>query len=370
MRKPGYPFEAQKIYDGEVIIMKKITAALLCVMLVICTSVTAFGATKNDVKEKTQTAVSFAFDGNYSKNGYEVSASKNLYILARSGTDISGFTDDYFRSVSEAAESGTLTDAGIIGMAASIADFAGTDPENAGGVDLVAALKNADLSAISSPYNYFYAIEAAKNNGLDSTVTALCDTLAQYYTPGVGTDFWNGYGTSPDDLAMFILAMETAGAYEEYTEDAFHILETFATPQGYSNYGANADSTALALAAYSAAGNAEKADGIYDILIENFYDAETGGFKADYDEYYATADAVFALGFYLPLAEDDEPQESTTAADETTTVSQQAATAVQNKDTGKTSPYTGVQTAPALCAAAFAVILGSVLIKRKTGASK
>ena len=48
--------------------MKKITAALLCVMLVICTSVTAFGATKNDVKEKIDTAVAFAFDGNYSKN--------------------------------------------------------------------------------------------------------------------------------------------------------------------------------------------------------------------------------------------------------------------------------------------------------------
>ena len=62
--------------------MKKITAALLCVMLVISTSVTAFGATKNDVKEKIDTAVAFAFDGNYSKNGYDVSASKNLYILA------------------------------------------------------------------------------------------------------------------------------------------------------------------------------------------------------------------------------------------------------------------------------------------------
>ena len=69
--------------------MKKITAALLCVMLVISTSVTAFGATKNDVKEKIETAVAFAFDGNYSKNGYDVSASKNLYILAQSGADIS-----------------------------------------------------------------------------------------------------------------------------------------------------------------------------------------------------------------------------------------------------------------------------------------
>lgn len=370
MREPVYPFEAQKIYDGEVIIMKKITAALFCVMLVICTSVTAFGATKNDVKEKTDTAVSFAFNGNYSKGGYNVSDSKNLYILARSGADISAFTKDYFNSVSEAAQAGTLTDAGIIGMAITIADSANADPKNINGTNLTDMLKNADLSATASPYNYFYAIEAAKNNGLDGTVTALCGALAQYYTPGAGTDFWNGYGTSPDDLSMFILAMETAGAYKEYTEDAFKILETFATPQGYSNYGANADSTALALAAYSAAGNAEKAGEIYDLLIKNFYDAETGGFKADYDEYYATADAVFALSFYLPLADDAAPQESTTAADETTTATQQATTAAQNKDTGKTSPYTGVQTAPALCVAAFAAVLGAVLIRRKTDASK
>lgn len=341
--------------------MKKITAALLCVMLVISTSVTAFGATKNDVKEKIDTAVAFAFDGNYSKNGYDVSASKNLYILAQSGADISAFATDYFKSVSDAAAAGTLTDAGVIGMAITIADLAGADPENINGTDLTNMLKNADPGAVSTPYNYFYAIEAAVNHGMKDTAAAFSNALAKYYIPGTGTDFWNGYGTSPDDLAMFILAMETAGAYTEYTKDAFEILETFATPDGYSNYGANADSTALALAACAAAGNTEKADDIYDILIKNYYDPETGGFLADYDEYYATADAVFALRFYLPLADDAAPQESTTGNHETTT---ESSSAQQNKDTGTKSPNTGSSVFPAAGAALFALAAGGLLVKR------
>lgn len=343
--------------------MKKFTAALLCVMLVICTSVTAFGATKSDVKQKTDTAVAFAFDGNYSKNGYDVSTSKNLYILARSGADISAYTDAYFKSVSQAAKDSKLTDPGTIGMAVCIAKAAGVDPENADGVNLADALKSADVSVVSSPYNYFYAIEAAKALGLDDTVKALSDALAKYYTVGTGTDFWSGYGTSPDDLAMFILAMKTAGAYEEYTEDAFKLLETYYTENGYSNYGANADSTALALAAYSAAGNTEKANAVYDILIKNFYDAQTGGFKADYDEYYATADAVFALSFYMPLAEEGG-QESTTAP-ETTTQAETTTAENKNSDSSTKSPATGAEIMPAVGAAAVAFMAILATAKKK-----
>lgn len=346
--------------------MKKFTAALLCVMLVICTSVTAFGATKSDVKQKTDTAVAFAFDGNYSKNGYDVSTSKNLYILARSGADISAYTDAYFKSVSQAAKDSKLTDPGTIGMAVCIAKAAGIDPKNADGVNLADALKSADVSVVSSPYNYFYAIEAAKALGLDDTVKALSDTLAKYYTVGTGTDFWSGYGTSPDDLGMFILAMKTAGAYEEYTEDAFKLLETYYTENGYSNYGANADSTALALAAYSAAGNTEKANAVYDMLIKNFYDEKTGGFKADYDEYYATADAVFALSFYMPLAEDDSKDNTeNTTVPETTTKPETTTAGNKNSDNSTKSPATGAEILPAVGAAAVSLMAILAVSKKK-----
>ena len=90
------------------------------------------------------------------------------------------------------------------------------------------------------------------------------------------------------------------------------------------------------------------------------------GIKADYDEYYATADAVFALSFYLPLADDPAPQESTTVVNnEATTSTTESTTAQQNKDAEKTSPKTGVQTVPAICAAACALTLGAVAVKKK-----
>ena len=70
-----------------------------------------------------------------------------------------------------------LTDPGTIGMAVCIAKAAGIDPENANGVNLADALTNAAPSAVSSPYNYFYAIEAEKALGLDDTVKALSLSL-------------------------------------------------------------------------------------------------------------------------------------------------------------------------------------------------
>lgn len=346
--------------------MKRITAALLCVMLVICTSVTAFGATKNDVKEKTQTAVAFAFDGNYSTQGYDVSSSKNFYILVSTGADVSSYEDAYFASVETAAKSGTLTDVGTIGLAISIADMLGRDARNISGVDLVEILQNTPVENNGgTPYSYTYAIEAAHNHALDETETALSEKLLTYYTMGEGTDFWGGYGTSPDDLGMFIIALSyDSAAYSEQINDALSILETYYTEDGYSNYGANADSTAFALAAYSALGNKEKADSVYDLLINKFYSAETGGFIADYDEYYATADALFAFKYYLPLADDAAEETESTTADKNTTQAGENTT-VKNSDNSKTSPATGAAgaTAAAVCAAVslFAV---SVLKKK------
>lgn len=349
--------------------MKKFTAALLCAMLVIGTSVTAFGATKNDVKKIIDASVAFAFDGYYSKDGYTAADSKNLYILARAGADISGFTQAYFDSVADAAADGSLTDPGTIGMAVSIACAAGLDPESVNGVNLAGALYSAVQSSVSSPYSYFYAAEAAAALGAEETAAEFCDAMADYYTLGEGTDFWGGWGTSADDLAMFILTMNTVGAYEALVSDAFDLLENYYTDGGYSNYGANADSTALALAAYCSAGNTEKADQIYDLLINHFYDPQTGGFTADYDEYYATADAVFALSFYLPLAQEASAQSAGTesggdAQSQAQENTGSSGSETQSTDTASASPATGAQPVTALCAAALAVITGAALLKK------
>lgn len=333
--------------------MKKFLAAFLSVMIVMCASVTAFGATKSDVNKIVKTSVAY-FDGKYGQEGYTVEKnSKNFYIFAKSGEDVSAYKEAFFASAKAAATAGTLTNVGTIGEIITIADNLGMNPENIDGVNYVEMLKNADADSIDySPYNYLYAAEAASAHSLTDTANAFCDKMISYYTIGSGTDFWGGYGTSTDDLATFLITLKYgSGDYSQYTEDAFALLEATYSADGYVNYTANADSTALALAAYSFYGNKTKADDVYNLLADKFYDATTGGFKADYDTHYATADAVFALAYYLPIADEDsskKPSEETTAEKAETTTN-----SAVKKDTGKTSPATG---STGIAAASFTAV--------------
>lgn len=316
--------------------MKKALSALLAVILVLSASQTVFGATKKDAQKVIETSVAFAFDGEYGKDGYSVDNSKNFYTLIKSGADVSAYKEGYLKSVKDALENGTLSGIMDIGMVMCCLSMLGESTEDFAGFSLNEMLAGADPADCSyNPYAYYYAIEAASAAGLNETAEALCNELVKYYTLGEGTDFWGGYGTSADDLAMFILSLMPLKAdYAEYINDAFALLEGYYTDGGYTNYGANADSTAYALAAYSADGSKAQADKIYDILIKNFYDEATGGFKSDYDEYYATADAVFGISFYLPIADDelDGKKEATTAQQTSETVKQTAE---------KKSPQTG-----------------------------
>ena len=339
-RKPGYPFEAQIKYNGEVIVMKKILPTLLAVILALSASQTVFGATKNDAKRVIESSVSFAFEDVYGETGYTVGDSKNFYIYNISGADASAYKADYIASVKKALNEGALSGIKDLGLVICNLQMLGENPADFYGFNIVEMLKAADVTDCSgTPYSYYYAVQACVLAGLDETEKALCEEMLGYYTLGSGTDFWGGYGTSPDDLAMFILTLIPLKAdYQQYISDAFSLLEAYKTDEGYSNYGANADSTALALAAYSADGSKEKADEIYDILIENFYDEQTGGFVSDFDEYYATADAVFGISVYLPLADaNDEGDSSQSVSEEKEDKPEKE----EKKEKKKTSPSTG-----------------------------
>ena len=339
-RKPGYPFEAQIKYNGEVIVMKKILPTLLAVILALSASQTVFGATKNDAKRVIESSVSFAFEDVYGETGYTVGDSKNFYIYNISGADASAYKADYIASVKKALNEGALSGIKDLGLVICNLQMLGENPADFYGFNIVEMLKAADVTDCSgTPYSYYYAVQACVLAGLDETEKALCEEMLGYYTLGSGTDFWGGYGTSPDDLAMFILTLIPLKAdYQQYISDAFSLLEAYKTDEGYSNYGANADSTALALAAYSADGSKEKADEIYDILIENFYDEQTGGFVSDFDEYYATADAVFGISVYLPLADaNDEGDSSQPVSEEKEDKPEKE----EKKEKKKTSPSTG-----------------------------
>lgn len=283
--------------------MRKVLATLLAVMLIMTASITAFGATKSDVETKIKSAAQFALDGSYGADGYNAGNTRYFLLYLRAGRDADEYAQAYLASVKDALDSGTLAGVGSLGLTLSIMDLLGVDASDFEGYNLVELFEATDVTENEfSPYNYIYAIEAAAVYGLDGYAKQLCDQLVTYYEIGEGTDFWGGYGTSPDDLAMFVLGLAPyAQSYAEYINDALILLETYNSVDGYISYGeANADSTAYALAAYSTLNNKEMADAAYDKLML-FYDDETGGFIASYDEYISTVDALFGMEGYMKL---------------------------------------------------------------------
>ncbi|MDE7124110.1 MAG: NPXTG-anchored protein, partial [Eubacterium sp.] len=293
----------------------------------------------------------------------------------KSGADVSAYKAVWLASVKAALDDGSLTGVGNLGLALCIMNQLDVDARNFEGYNLVDLFEKTDVSDNNySAYNYMYATEAAAVYGLDDYAKALCDEILTYYTIGSGTDFWGGWGTTVDDLGAFIITLSVlADDYAEYIEDAFKLIETENTDEGYLSYGvANADSTAYALAAYSTVGNKAMADAAYDKLML-FYDNETGGFTAAYDEYYATADAIFGMEYYLDIADADKPaNEPATEQPAEMPTEAPADGEVTEKDTEskaeevKKSPATGAATGTAL---ALAVMLMSgsaaVVVKKK-----
>lgn len=347
--------------------MKKILSALLAVMLVMSASITAFGATKNDVDKKINSSFAYLSE-EAGENGY--TAEKNLkdfYFAACAGADVSSYKDAFLASVKAALEAGEITSADNAVLITGALINMGIDATDFEGFNLAQMLKEISADTCTTPYTLAYGIRVLNALSDNETAEKYAEKLAGYYTEGKGTDFWNGYGTSPDDLSIFIIGLAPMGEkYEALVNDALALLETYYTEQGYSNYGANADSTALALAVYSDLGNKEKADSIYDMLIANFYDNETGGFKAQYDPYYATADALYGLSFYKALADEDKPapEEQTTAKPADTakkdTQSSNKTTAVKNES--KKSPATGASISAAAALFALSTAAGLSLI--------
>ncbi len=328
--------------------MKKVLATLLSVILVLSASVTVFGATQKDVKEKTASAASFV-DESYKADGYSVTSNlKVFYILVKSGYDVSAYEDDFLASVKSTLDSNGFTSVDNLGPVINILIDLGLDPTNFEGYNLANILTGIPASNCYNAYNLVYAIEAAKALGLNDYANDLAAALLDYYEAGVGTHFWRAYGsdydtTSADDLAMFIIGLSYVDNenYDVYLSDAFSLLQTYYTEQGYSNYGANADSTALALGAFSVAGNKEKADSVYKLLMDNFYNSENGAYKVPdgYDEGYAASDALYGLALYAPLA-DEDPVPPINNDDKKDNKNNGNTKAEEKKNTSKKSPAT------------------------------
>ena len=286
--------------------MKKIISAVLALCMVMSFGITAFGETKEHVKKVLDTSVTYALDGNYGKNGYTVSNSKYFEMFAKSGRDVSEYKDAYFKSVKASLDTEHSSMDELVQIAAVLCAL-DEYPEELSKEALTAALRDSS-PVISSPYNYVQAISVCCKLGLEDTAKAYADELCKLYQKGVGAVYWGSPEyMSADDIAMFLLALAPLEEdYSEYISDAVDVLEkSYYSKDGYISIytGANTDSTALVLAAYSALGYEEKADAAYKMLVDNFYDKSTGGFKADYDSYYSTADAIIGLEYYYALVE-------------------------------------------------------------------
>lgn len=339
--------------------MKKFLSAIIAALLVLSFSATAFAATAGEAEKPLNSAVRYLYKD---KDGFTAEESKDFYLYLMSGADASKYKDGWCESVKTALENESLSGMGNLAIVISDMVMLDIDFEDFYGMNLATMFADAPMTEYDNPYLDMYSADTAAFLGFNGIAEQLCDRMVSKYTLGVGTDFWGGFGTSPDDLAVFIITLTSLYDYDEYKvyiDDAMKLLKTFRTENGYDNYGANADSTAYALAAAVSAGDKETADDAFDKLML-FYDKEEGCFVSDYDNIIATKSAVFGISYYMLIAEEARP--------ETTAPETEKPTASQTEDEGKSnirkSPATGTASASA-AAALLASGTALLLIKKK-----
>lgn len=385
--------------------MKKHLSVFFAALLCICMLAPSFAASAGTPEEQVNAQITGAADYLYSGKTFGATDAMDMLILARAGFDISDSTLDAFVQDVEAqlkANSGKLyypvvnydenwnvtgtTDTEELELYAAIIEvyaYLGLDYTNVAGYNLADIMTGCGLTACTGTNYYYYRIITEACDLIDAPqafVDAVMKNLTALYTMGEGTTFWGAGSASADDLGAFITALAPyQDTYSDYISDATALLEKFYTADGYTNYGtANADSTALALMAYSAIGDYEKADEVYALLCK-FESDKTGVFTySGAENAYATKDALTALGYYLiwtdveitPDPEEDTTtaygaEETPTEAEETTKVVNKAekSSETTKKDKKTTSPQTG--NGAAFAALALSAAAGVVLVYRK-----
>ncbi|MDE6723926.1 MAG: hypothetical protein K2J55_07000, partial [Eubacterium sp.] len=283
--------------------MRKILATLLTFVLVMSASITAFGATKNDVDKTLESSLKFAYGD---KKSFDVSESKDYYLYLCAGGSDEKIKESYLNSVKKALDGGEKFDVGTLALIINSIKLSHENPTDFKGYNLVDLFGKTELGEFDNLYTYMYASDIALLFNFETLEKKLCDAMVSKYTKGVGTDFWGGWGTSPDDLSVFIITLSVCNEdYKDYIDDAVALLKSYNTEAGYDNYGANANSTAMALAAYASIDEKELADDAYNKLML-FYNKETGGFNSNYDDVLATKDAIYGLSNYRSLADTDD----------------------------------------------------------------
>ena len=318
--------------------MKKVLSLTLALLMLLTSVSAAFTvqareATKiEQVERQIQRAADYVI-GNTDMNTISY---PDYWTLLKSGADMTAYRENCLASLKTNLEkndgkiviegtewyqdenkewqsySYSYEDLAVYGAAILITGYYGYDTTDFEGYDLTAPLKNFDLSTVTNPYAFRTAIEAALSEDWFND-KEYADELAMYlisnfYDMGKGLNY---YGYSCDNTGHFLAALGgLEGQYDLYVNDALAVIKQYTKENGaYADSvyvtDVNADSTALAMMGYAAAKNYDGACWYYNMLIDQFYNAQTGAFQtANYttgaleDNLYATKDALLALEYY------------------------------------------------------------------------
>lgn len=209
------------------------------------------------------------------------------------------------RQQGETADSENLV---YYAVAIDILTILGKDVTNFGGYNIKQAFETFAQTnkTVSNPYLYRCIVEACKTIGNDELAKTLIDQMSKSYTAGSGFDY---YGFSCDNTAMYASSIASYKLqYQANFNDALKLIAGYKKNKGYcyqTTFEENADSTAYAMMAYSAAGDFDKAYEAYQLLKNFESDKNNGVFiaydyteKKDTENQAATADALRALSYF------------------------------------------------------------------------
>lgn len=333
--------------------MKKLISVTVAICIAITSLFTGIYAmadnkvTSADVKEKIEQAAAYVTSDE--TTSYTLSNARNFVTIIDSGVDVSKYKDAFVASVKENldANKAVLSNYGsaspaLYGATFKAFDALNVDKTSFNGYNLVSSFEAIDISLTSdNVYTYGYAIDAAKALGNETLALTLCDKLVSNYTMGSGLNNW---GFSCDNNGFFVLQLAPYyNEYKKYIDDALSLIANYKKENGYYSdeqwvTDANADSTAAALAAYSAVGDMDKAKEAYDFLCA-FESKDTPG---EYTNSFGSYDALIGFENYYKALKAEEDSTTTT---ETTTKSTLESTTVS---TTATTVATTSTTAPVL----------------------
>lgn len=209
------------------------------------------------------------------------------------------------RQQGETADSENLV---YYAVAIDILTILGKDVTNFGGYNVKQAFETFAQTNknVSNPYFYRCIVEACKAIGNDKLARDLIDQMSKSYKVGSGLDNW---GYSCDNTSVYVATVAPYKAYYQTNyNDALKLIAGYKKNKGYcyqTTFEENANSTAMALMAYSAAGDFDKAYEAYQLLKNFESDKNNGVFMAaDWktgamtENQLATADALRALSYF------------------------------------------------------------------------